>query len=319
MKSMSGFGDYFLDQEYQKIVGLGNKLGEIRDIIDWEKFRPILSDMYRDNKEIGGRPHHDEILMIKMLILAGWHGLSDYELELLAIDRLSFRHFLGYPDKIPDRSTIWLFKERLTNKGKIHLIWEELQRQLDEKGYSIKRGTIQDASIITSDPGHAPTDKPRGDAAKTRRSRDGSWVKKGNKSQFGYKLHSIIDKEHQFIRRFDTTTASVHDSQIDLSQKGETVYRDKGYFGSAPFASMDKTMRRSVRGRPISTKDKRRNRAISRVRSLVERPFAVIKRVFHSGHLMITTHRRAHVKMLFTCFSYNLFNLLTIHNQPVQR
>jgi IS5 family transposase len=316
---MSGFGDYFLDQEYQKVVGLGNKLGEIRDIIDWEKFRPIISDMYRDNKETGGRPHHDEILMIKILVLAGWHGLSDYEVELLAIDRLSFRHFLGYPEKIPDRSTIWLFKERLTTKGKIHLIWEELQRQLDEQGYSIKRGTIQDASIITSDPGHASADKPRGDAAKTRRSRDGSWVKKGNKSQFGYKLHSIIDKEHQFIRRFNTTTASVHDSQVDLSQKGETVYLDKGYFGSVPFASMDKTMKRSVRGHPVSTKDKRRNRAISRVRSLVERPFAVIKRVFHSNHLMVITHLRAHAKMLFARFSYNLFNLLTIHNRPVQR
>lgn len=56
MKSMSGFGDSFLDQEYQKIVGSGNTLGEIRDIIDWEKFRPILSDMHHDNKEIGGRP-----------------------------------------------------------------------------------------------------------------------------------------------------------------------------------------------------------------------------------------------------------------------
>jgi len=316
---MSGFGDYFLDQEYRKIVGLGNKLGELRDIIEWEKFRPIIGDMYYDTKDIGGRPHHDEILMIKILVLASWHGLSDYEVELLAIDRLSFRHFLGYPEKVPDRSTIWLFRERLTNKGKLHLIWEELQRQLDEKGYSIKRGTIQDASIITSDPGHAKADKPRGDAARTRRSQDGSWIKKGKKSEFGYKLHSLIDKELQFIRRYDTTTASVHDSQIDLSQKGETVYRDKGYFGSIPFASMDKTMKRSVRNHPISTKDKRRNRAISRVRSLVERPFAVIKRVFHSGHIMVTTHLRAHVKMLFTCFSYNLFNLITIQNRPVQR
>jgi hypothetical protein len=35
MKSMSELGDFFLDQDYKKIVGLGNKLGEIRDIIDW--------------------------------------------------------------------------------------------------------------------------------------------------------------------------------------------------------------------------------------------------------------------------------------------
>jgi IS5 family transposase len=317
---MSGFADYFLHEEYTKIAGLGNKLGEIRDIIDWEKFRPIISDMYQDNKEIGGRPHNDEILMIKMLVLAGWHGLSDYEIEFLAIDRLSFRHFLGYPEKIPDRSTMWVFREKLTDKGKIHLIWEELQRQLDEQGYSIKRGTIQDASFITSDPGHAPADKPRGDDAMTRRSRDGTWVKKGTKSEFGYKLHSLIDKEFQFIRRFDTSTASLHDNQIDLSQKGETVYRDKGYFGTVPFASIDKTMKRSVRGKPISTKDKRRNRAISRTRSLVERPFAVIKRVFHSGHVMVTTHLRVHVKNLFACFSYNLFNLVTTQkNHPVQR
>ena len=308
---MDDFTDYFLRQEYTKIAILGNKLGEIRDIINWEQFRPIICNMYHDNKETGGRPHTDEILMIKMLVLAGWYGLSDYELELLATDRLSFRHFLGYPDKIPDRSTIWKFREDLSENG-IHLIWEELQRQLEEKGFTIKRGTIQDASIITSDPGHAASSKPRGDDAKTRRSRDGTWAKKGTKSEFGYKVHTIIDKEFQFIRRFDTTTASVHDSQIDLSQKGETVYRDMGYFGTTPFASMDKTMKRAVRGKPLSEKDKRRNRAISRVRARVERPFAVIKRVFHSGHVMVTTHLRVHVKNLFACFSYNLFNLVTL-------
>jgi IS5 family transposase len=308
---MDDFTDYFLRQEYTKIAILGNKLGEIRDIINWEQFRPIVRNMYHDNKETGGRPHTDEILMIKMLVLAGWYGLSDYELELLATDRLSFRHFLGYPDKIPDRSTIWKFREDLAENG-IHLIWEELQHQLEEKGFTIKRGTIQDASIITSDPGHAASRTPRGDDAKTRRSRDGTWTKKGTKSEFGYKVHTIIDKEFQFVRRFDTTTASVHDSQIDLSQKGETVYRDKGYFGTTPFASMDKTMKRAVRGKPLSEKDKRRNRAISRVRARGERPFAVMKRVFHSGHVMVTTHLRVHVKNLFACFSYNLFNLVTL-------
>jgi len=155
--------------------------------------------MYHDNKEIGGRHHNDEILIIKMLVLAGWHGLSDYDVELPATDRLSFRHFFGYPEKIPNRSTMWVFRENLTNEGKIHLIWDELQRKLDEQGYSIRRGTIQDASFITSDPGHAPADKPREDAAKPRRNRDGTWARKGNKSEFGDKLHSIIDKkEYQF-------------------------------------------------------------------------------------------------------------------------
>ena len=48
---------------------------------------------------------------------------------------------------------------------------------------------IQDATFIMSDPGHTKYDKPRGDQAKTRRSKDGAWAKKGQKSQYGYKLH----------------------------------------------------------------------------------------------------------------------------------
>jgi IS5 family transposase len=144
--------------------------------------------------------------MIKWLVLAGWHSLSDYEVEPLATDRLSVRHFPGYPEKIPDRSTMWLFRENLTNNGKLHLILDEIRRKLDEHGHSIKRVT-------------------------------------------------------------------------------------------PPFASIDKLLRRSVRGKSVSTKDKRRNRAISRTQSLVERPFAVIKRVSHAGHVMVTPHFRIHVKI----------------------
>jgi len=46
--------------------------------------------------------------------------------------------------------------------------------QIDQKGLTIRRGVIQDASFITSDPGHARADTPHGDQAKTRRSHDGT-------------------------------------------------------------------------------------------------------------------------------------------------
>ncbi len=258
-------------------------------MINWEHFRPIIADIYRDDHIDGGRPHTDEILLIKLLVLQQWHGLSDYELEIQTLDRSSFHHFLGYPNSIPDRSTIWRFRERLIKNKKEEALWEELQRQITERGLTIKRGMIQDASFILADPVHAKMDKPRGNEAKTRRSKDGTWVKKGQKSHFGYKLHTIVDKETQIIRRFATSTASLHDSQIDLSESGETVYRDRGYFGTPINGSMDKTMKKATRNHPISTKDKRRNKAISRIRSLVERPYAVIKRVFHAGHVMVTT------------------------------
>ena len=47
-----------------------------------------------------------------------------------------------------------------------------------------------------------------------------------------YKLHTIIDVDYQLLRRIKTTTASLHDSQVDLSKECEVVYRDRGYFGA---------------------------------------------------------------------------------------
>jgi hypothetical protein len=45
------------------------------------------------------------------------------------------------------------------------------------------------------------------------------------KSYFGFKLHTKEDCDFGLIRSLQTTTASVHDSKIDLSEKGEVVYR----------------------------------------------------------------------------------------------
>ncbi len=97
-------------------------------------------------------------------------------------DRISFRRFLGFPEAVPDYTTVWAFRERLGKTGRDKKIWQELQRQLNAKGLKVKKGVIQDATFITSDPGHARADKTRGIEAKTRRSRDGTWTKKNSKS-----------------------------------------------------------------------------------------------------------------------------------------
>ena len=309
---MDNFCTSIFREEYKKYKKSGDTLSNISDSIDWERFRDLISPLYKDNKIDGGRPHLDEIVMIKTLVLQHLYGLSDYEIERNIYDRMSFRHFLGFPDTIPDRSTIWLFRERLINSNCLDLIWEELQHQIDNLGFGIHRGVIQDATFITTDPGHAKKDKPRGDEALTRRSKEGTWSKKGNNSYFGYKMHTLVDKEFMIIREVGTSTASLHDSQIDLTEPGQTVYRDKGYFGVKPNASMDKTMHRATRDHPLSCKEKRRNKAISRIRSLGELPYAVMKRIFKGGHVLVTTIERVHVKNIFSCFSYNLYRLNSV-------
>ncbi len=306
---MDSFTSFTLRKLYQKIHKLGDRLAKIEPLIDWEAFTPIIQPLYDNQGPQGGRPNVDPVVMVKMLVLQSWYGLSDPELERQANDRISFHRFLGFPDAVPDATTVWLFRERLAETGKDELIWEELQRQLDDKGLKVKKGVVQDASFITSDPGKHG--KPRGGEARTRRSRDGSWAKKGSKSYYGFKLHAKMDVDRDLIRDLETTTASVHDSQVDLSRKGEVVYLDKAYFG-VEIRGFSAAMRRGVRGRPLDIWDRLRNRRINRKRAPGERPFAVIKRVFGSGHVLVTTVKRVHVKMVFACFCFNLVQLGTL-------
>ncbi len=249
---MASFIDFAFREEYERVKRLGDRLSEIENMIDWETFRPIVKGMYDNKTEKGGRPNIDEVVMIKILVLQEWHGLSDPELERQITDRISFRKFLGFPNTIPDFTTVWSFRERLSKTGRAKKIWQELQRQLDSKGLKVKKGVIQDATFITSDPGHAKADKPRGDEAKTRRSKDGTWTKKNSKSYFGYKLHSKEDIDYGLIRDIETTTASVHDNQIDLTKPGEVAYKDKRYFGTVS-KGFSATMRRSVRGHLLAS------------------------------------------------------------------
>jgi IS5 family transposase len=305
---MDSFSSYLFRETYKKIHNLGDRLAKIEPLIDWEAFRPIIAGLYDNKTEKGGRPNVDEVVMVKMLVLQEWYGLSDPELERQANDRISFRRFLGFPGEIPDATTVWLFRERLAETGKDRELWAELQRQLDEKGLKVRKGVVQDASFITADPGHAPAEEPRGDEAKTRRSRDGTWAKKGSRSSFGYKLHAKTDVDRGLIRDLETTTASVHDSQVDLTRPGEVAYLDKAYFG-VETRGHSAAMRRGTRGHPLGIRDRLRNRRINRKRAPGERPFAVIKRVFGSGHVLVTTVLRVHVKMVFACFCFNLVQL----------
>ena len=64
--------------------------------------------------------------------------------------------------------------------------------QLDAMKLKVKKGIMQDASFITPDPGHAKSDTPRGEEAKTRRSKDGTWANKETESYFEYKLHGTM-------------------------------------------------------------------------------------------------------------------------------
>ena len=79
--NMDTFRKYILRQTYRELSRLGDRLAKIDKQIDWERFRPIIKAMYRNDTPQGGRPNTDEVVMVKLLVLQQWIGLSDPELE----------------------------------------------------------------------------------------------------------------------------------------------------------------------------------------------------------------------------------------------
>lgn len=48
---------------------------------------------------------------------------------------------------------------------------------------------------------------------------------------------------------------------------------------------------------------------------LGERPYPVIKKIYHDGHVFVTTVPRVRVKAMFVCLGHNLFNLLSLRRR----
>jgi len=338
--------DFAIRTEYSRFKGHRDDLCEIGSQIDWERFRFLEPLLYKNKTSRGGRPNIDIVIMVKLLVLQHWFGLSDPELEWQVADRISFRIFLNTTEVVPDFSTVWLFRERLIKSDRFNDLWIELQRQIDEKGYTVKEGSIQDATFITSDPGQKRNKKDQQDQdrkdqnlefikpikiedfdkdllnisdniissnAKTKGFdegpiNEGSWAKKGVKSFFGYKGHILIDTKYHLIRKIKTTTASLHDSQVDLGIEGLPRYADKGYSG-AKTQGYDAAMKKAARGHKLGIKDILRNKRISRKRSQIERCFAVMKRAHNAGHVSVTTIARAGIKFMMNSIVYNIEQL----------
>ena len=144
--------------------------------------------------------------------------------------------------------------------------------------------------------------------AKTSRSKDGSWTKKGEKSFFGYKLHAKIQRNSKIVKELAVTTARVSDNSIGLAKPNEIVYRDKGYTGTKTRALGDGTMKRGN----LTPHEELRNKRIQAKRNQGEHPFGTIHRAMHGGETRLTTVYRVFIQQAFVFAAYNVFRLATL-------
>ena len=299
---MKNLIDFALREKYAKVKELRSRLEEMKGIIDWDAFLPL----FPDRETIRGRPEYEKKLMLRILFLQSCYSISDEEMEFQIYDRLSFQQFLDFPEEIPDFSTIWRFREELTEGNIIDIIWDELGRQLEAKGIIVKKGAIQDASFIHADPGKKKSGmQGRGREAKTSRSKDGSWTKKGKKSIFGFKSHHKIDEATKIITEVAVSTAKTFDGNIDLASEDEIIFRDKGYSGSGTKAKGNGSMKKGK----ITPHEQLRNKRISKKRCRGEHPYGTMHRSFKAGRTKLTTLPRVFVQHVFVCIAYNVHRL----------
>lgn len=294
--------DFAMREKYAKVTELRSRLDEMKKLIDWKAFLPL----FPNKKTSVGRPEYEKILMIKIIFLQSCYGISDEEMEFQIYDRLSFQQFLGFPEKVPDFSTIWRFRDELTESNIIDAIWDDITKQIASHNIVIKKGSIQDATFIQADPGKKRSGMAgRGREAQTSRSKDGSLTKKGKKSIFGFKAHHKIDVATKLITEVGVTTAKTYDGKVDLADPAEIVYRDRGYSGSGTRAKGDGTMKRGK----LSPHEILRNKRITKTRCRGEHPYGTMTRSFKAGRTKLTTLPRVFVQHVFVCIAYNIHRL----------
>jgi transposase, IS5 family len=300
--------------------GSNARLERIDGLIDWVAVGAVLSGIYGSTT---GRPSYPPLVLLKVLLLQGWYGLSDPGMEEALADRLSFRRFigLGLEDAVPDHSTISRFRTLLMQRGLADRVFAEVNRQIEAKGVVIKSGTIIDATAIAAAAAEPPRQKGGGLSAV---DPDARWMKNKTtgKARFGYKLHAAIDHGTGIIRQARITPANVPDVELGhelVCGDEQAVYADKAYVGPRMRQRLsmggikDRVQRRAARCRPLRPIETRRNVLIGRIRGRIEGVFGTLKRSCGLARMRYMGLARNITGTLLTLTAWNLARVADQH------
>lgn len=267
---------------YGKTTRRAAFLAEMDRVVPWSALCALIEPVYP--KAGNGRPPIGLERMLRIYFLQNWFNLSDPAVEEALYDSLSMRNFVGIDlgrESAPDETTVCKFRHLLEAHELGKRLFEEVGRHLQAKGMKVSTGTIVDATII-----NAPSSTKNREG---KRDPEMCQTKKGNQWYFGMKAHIGVDSKTKLIHSVVATAANVHDKhpipQL-LHGNENRVYGDSAYASqkdlirqAAPKAK-DFTHQKASRHKPLSEREREKNRAKSRVRAKVEHAFLVIKRIF---------------------------------------
>jgi len=263
-----------------------SRTAKLLDTLDaatpWDTLARPITQLPEYKSHGAGRPPWEPTMMLKCLMLSKWFNLSDPGLEEGLKDRISFRKFVGlsFTDATPDETTFVKFRKRLREAKLDEYLFQSVVKHLDSKGFLVREGTMVDATIIEQSKGS------KNDKGENTRDEDASFTKKHGKTYHGYKAHIACDLSG-VMTDYKVTTAKVHDSKcIDELVEDEEV----AVLADSAYSSKDRRKKlrkrevidgivyKRVRGQAeLYDWQERWNGLVSKVRSKVEHPFAMMK------------------------------------------
>jgi IS5 family transposase len=289
-------------------------LDQMEQVVPWSSLLALVEPHYP--KAGNGRQPVGLAIMLRTYFLQQWFNLSDPGMEEAFYDSLALRRFAGVDLGVaaaPDETTILRFRHLLEKHELCGSILDAVNLYLESKGIRISTGTIVDATII-----NAPSSTKNSTG---KRDPEMHQTKKGNQWYFGAKAHIGVDSKETVVHSVATSAASVADKHMlpDLLHGAEKkVWGDAGYQGqtdaiheAAP-AAQDMTSRRTKFKNYVDEEAKRKNTTKARIRSKVEHPFRILKRVFGFTKVRYRGLRKNHA---WLCAAFALVNLYQHRNR----
>ena len=323
MKTNFTFADISLFASMEKNRAI-KRMEQIDATVDWSRIESLLVRNYPVGKSFEGNDVYPPLILMKCLLLQQWFKIdSDPELETQINDRISFKKFLGisFDDPAPDHSTFSRFRGRFS-KDNMRMINHELLSQFAAKGLTINEGIAIDARLVQSASHPLSNERLQEEklkkqtlegkldkndkALKFSRDLESDWTVKNDVAHYGIKEHASVDTRYGFVLATEMTPASHHDSpylpfcvanSYHTKEPVKKVFADKGYFGkpNREFLALNKIedgiMRKATAGNELTEYEKERNKAISKIRYIVEQYFGL-------SHLHNNAFRARFPKML---------------------
>lgn len=336
----------FADQEIKmRIESSKHILKDVDQIIDWKRINKLLGKVELRRKHVCGRDSFSPEVMFRIMLLQGWYGLSDYQMEEQLGLNIMYQWFcrLSFENPVPDHSTICRWRSRFSQRDMFEKLLSEINRQLEQHGLKIKSGLIVDATLIESQARPRKKEiietEPVGDEEIPGRETfqmtelnvveskdpDARWIKKGKASTYGFKGHVAVDQENGLIADVIVTPANRYDghllpdlvARIDPAPSTE-VLADKGYDSAENNTFLEsrnlvpKIMRKKKKNQAPDPELKEFNYAISQVRYKVEQTFGGLKKHFGWGRSIYLGLDKTKNYLILGAIAFNLTRSLKI-------